>query len=352
MKIIHLAPYCEDVGNGVVNVAVDLACFQASAGHTVGFASLGGNLVPLLEKYNVSYFAINFAARNPKTITETLVSLRSVIKHVQPDIVHAHMVPGALFGKALRLGAQFRLVTTVHNAPKRQAVLMGVADRVIVVSSANFDLMKSRGISGRKMRTIKNGPLGSPRRLSTDRAAVHLCRPAVVTIARLFAQKGIADLIAAFELMSDRVADATLYIVGEGPERQTFEQMAARARCSDRIHFVGFVSDPRTYLEQADVFVLASHADPFPLVIPEAREAGCAIVATNVDGIPEGLNGGNAGILVPPSDPRALANALTRLLQDPEELSRWRSRAVQDIEWLRMERVTRETLEVYREVLS
>jgi glycosyltransferase involved in cell wall biosynthesis len=352
MRIIHLAPYCEDAGNGVVNVAVDLACSQATAGHTVGFVSLGGDLVRLLEDHGVSHYTVDFAARNPGAITATLLSLRKVIKRVNPEIVHAHTVPGALFGKALRLGAQFQLVTTVHNAPKRQAVFMGVADRVIVVSSANFDLMKSRGISGRKMRIIKNGPLGSPRRLSTARADIRLCRPALITVARLFTQKGIGDLIAAFELISDKFADATLYIVGEGPERRSFEQMAACTPCSGRIHFVGFVRDPRAYLEQADVFVLASHADPFPLVIPEAREAGCAIVATNVDGIPEGLNGGNAGILVPPSDPEALANALSRLLQDPEELLRWRRRAVQDIEWLRLERLTRETLEVYREVLS
>jgi glycosyltransferase involved in cell wall biosynthesis len=119
-----------------------------------------------------------------------------------------------------------------------------------------------------------------------------------------------------------------------------------------RICFVGFVRDPRPYLAQSDVFVLASRNDPFPLVIPEAREAACAIVATNVDGIPEGLSGGRAGILVPPSDPPALAAALTRLLRDPQERSLWRRRATEDIDWLRLERVSKETLDVYQDALA
>ena len=87
------------------------------------------------------------------------------------------------------------------------------------------------------------------------------------------------DLIAAFASVSKDFPGAALYLVGEGPERQEFEAQAAATECSDRIHFIGFVKDPRCYLEQSDIFVLASRADPFPLVIPEAREAGCAIVA-------------------------------------------------------------------------
>jgi glycosyltransferase involved in cell wall biosynthesis len=354
MRIIHFAPYCHEIGNGVVNVAVDLATLQAEAGHVVGFASSGGSLVGLLENYGVEHFSVDFGLRNPVAIIRTLVALRRIVKRYKPDIVHAHMVPGALVGRILRMGGKFRLVTTVHNAPKRQSVLMGLADIVIVVSAANLQLMKHRGIPEHKMRIVKNGPLGSPRRLTIENpnAQIGLQRPAIVTVARLYSQKGIPDLIAAFDSISAIFPSATLYLVGEGPERKQFEQQAAATNCSLRIHFVGFVRDPRPYLSQADVFVLASRSDPFPLVIPEARESGCAIVATNVDGIPEGLDGGRAGILVPPSDPPAIAAALTRLLRDPDELSLWRRRATENIGWLQMERVTRETLAVYQEIVE
>ena len=354
MRIIHFAPYCHEVGNGVVNVAVDLASKQAEAGHIVGFASSGGSLINLLEKYGVEHFTVNLALQSPVTIIRTLVALRRIMKRFKPDIVHAHMVPGALFGRVLRRGCQFRLVTTVHNAPKRQSILMGVADIVIVVSAANLKLMKRRGIPEHKMRIVKNGPLGSPRRLPIENPSdqIGLQRPAIVTVARLFTQKGISDLIAAFDIISAVFPEATLYLVGDGPERKQFERQAAATNCSIRIQFVGFVKDPRPYLAQADVFVLASRNDPFPLVIPEAREAGCAIVATNVDGIPEGLDDGRAGILVPPSDPPSLATALTRLLRDPDELSLWRRRATENIGWLRLERVSEETLAAYQDAVK
>jgi glycosyltransferase involved in cell wall biosynthesis len=75
-------------------------------------------------------------------------------------------------------------------------------------------------------------------------------------------------------------------------------------------------------------------------------------VATSVDGIPEALDDGRAGILVPPSDPLALAAALIRLLRDPDELSLWRRRATEDIGWLRLERVSKETLAAYQDALK
>jgi len=100
------------------------------------------------------------------------------------------------------------------------------------------------------------------------------------------------------------------------------------------------------------VFVLASRAEPGGLVIPEARNCGCAIVATAVDGSPELLDGGHAGLLVPPQDIPALAAAIARLLDDPAERQRWRAAAGTNLDWLSIDRQYRETLAVYREAAS
>jgi len=118
------------------------------------------------------------------------------------------------------------------------------------------------------------------------------------------------------------------------------------------VHFEGFQPSPRAYLEQAAVFVLASHAEPGGLVLPEARDCGCAIVATAVDGSPELLDGGRAGVLVPPHDVVALSSAIARLLDDPAERERWRTAARTNLDWMRIERQHEETLAVYRDALS
>ena len=82
--------------------------------------------------------------------------------------------------------------------------------------------------------------------------------------------------------------------------------------------------------------------------LSEAREAGCAIVGTDVDGIPEMLDGGRAGVLVPSGDPDRLAQALIALATDPAELSAWRAKSQINLDHLRIARVAEETLAVYR----
>ncbi|MFM8006977.1 MAG: glycosyltransferase, partial [Dolichospermum sp.] len=85
--------------------------------------------------------------------------------------------------------------------------------------------------------------------------------------------------------------------------------------------------------------------------LTEAREAGCAIIASNVDGIPETLDHGQAGILIPPKDIDTLTNTLTQLLSDRQLLNNWKFRAQQNLERFHAARVNEETLAVYRELM-
>jgi glycosyltransferase involved in cell wall biosynthesis len=101
-----------------------------------------------------------------------------------------------------------------------------------------------------------------------------------------------------------------------------------------------------------DIFVLASHCESFGLVLTEARETGCAIVASDVDGIPETLDHGQAGILVPSKDIQTLAKTLTQLLSDRQLLDKWKFRAQQGLERFSAIRVNEEILAVYRELIK
>jgi glycosyltransferase involved in cell wall biosynthesis len=235
---------------------------------------------------------------------------------------------------------------------------MGLADRVIAVSKAVAKSMARRGIPEHKLRVISNGTLGSVRtRNIKEYQPVELQRPAIATVAGMYQRKGISELIDAFAQIAAEFPQAHLYLVGNGPDRETFVKQAQKIGLSDacgglhqRIHFEGFQPEPQRYLLAADIFVLASHRDPSPLVIPEAREAGCAIIATNVDGIPEALDNGKAGVLVPPKDSTALADALAKLLSQPHLLKHWQDQAQQNLEWLTVGRVNQQTLAIYSEL--
>jgi glycosyltransferase involved in cell wall biosynthesis len=105
-------------------------------------------------------------------------------------------------------------------------------------------------------------------------------------------------------------------------------------------------------MKAAHTFVLASRRDSFGLVLTEARACDCAIVATDVDGIPEALDGGAAGLLVPPGDRRALASAMIKLLETPEEHVRLKLRAKVNLERFRVDRMAEQITDVYEELMA
>jgi hypothetical protein len=129
----------------------------------VAFASGGGSFVSLLFDHGVSHFFIEQHWRQPSKLPRSLRDLRTLFRSFRADIVHAHMMTGAILAYANRLSFDFRLVTTVHNEWQRSAVLMGVGDRVIAVSQNVRERMERRGIPARKLRVVRNGPLGTPR---------------------------------------------------------------------------------------------------------------------------------------------------------------------------------------------
>jgi glycosyltransferase involved in cell wall biosynthesis len=350
MRIIHILNHVQEIGNGIVNVAVDLACLQSQFGDDVAVISAGGGYEKLLNQFGVKHYEIN-QNRQPITMMKAAIAYRKIVQEFQPDIVHAHMMTGVVLARALRWENRYILVATVHNEFQPSSLLMGLADRVIAVSKAVKNSMVQRGIPEQKLRVICNGTLGSPRtRKISDYQPLSLESPAIATVAGMYKRKGITELIAAFEEIAQDFPAVHLYLVGNGPDKQIFESQAQATAVSHRIHFEGFQPEPQRYLLACDIFVLASHRDPCPLVLSEAREAGLAIVATKVDGIPEALDNGNAGILVPVQDSHQLAQALVKLLSDANILQEWKQRSQDNLEWLNVARVHQETLAVYEEV--
>ena len=353
MRILHVLNDVQKIGNGIINVAIDLACLQAQAGHDVAVASAGGEFETLLADYGVRHFKFD-QRRRPMALIKAVQRFRTIVEAFEPDIVHTHMMTGIVLAKLLKGSANYAIVSTVHNEFQRSAILMGLADRVIAISQAVAVSMQQRGIAASKLRVVANGTLDSPRcRPLSEIEPLPLHRAAITTVAGMFRRKGIKTLIDAFSEMSTSLDHfpAHLYLVGDGGDRAEFERHAQKSPVGDRIHFEGFQPEPQRYLLATDIFVLASDREPFGLVLSEAREAGCAIVATHVDGIPEVLENGKAGLLVPPGDVSVLSKTLIQLLSNPTQLEMWKQQASQNLEWLSVKRVHRETLEVYEDAI-
>jgi glycosyltransferase involved in cell wall biosynthesis len=355
MRILHLVNHIREIGNGVTNTVIDLACLQAKSGHKVLVVSAGGEYQELLASYGVAHLQLEHTGLKSKPIELIKIAwrYRAIVREFQPDIVHAHQTPGVTLARFFRAGLRYGLVSSVQCVYEKGARAMGWADRVIVVSDAVAQSVQEFGVPQTKLRIVYNGTLGSPRiRPPEECRPISLEQPSITTAAGMFHRKGIFELIEAFAKIALDFPEAHLYLIGEGPDRSVFQEQAQQTSVSSRIHFIDFQPDLKRYLLATDIFVLASYRESFPLVIPEAREAGCAIVATAVDGTPEALDGGQAGLLVPPKDSQALAGALTQLLSSSEVLSEWKHRSQNNIEWLSLTRVNEETLNVYRELAA
>ncbi|MGH2414711.1 MAG: glycosyltransferase, partial [Microcystaceae cyanobacterium] len=252
MRILHITNHVQKIGNGIVNVAIDLACLQAKLGCDVAVASAGGEYETLLEQYGIRHFQLN-QSRTPLNLAKAAWHYWDILKEFQPDIVHAHMMTGVVLAAFLRTSS-YGLVSTVHNEFQRSAIMMGLADRVIAVSSAVADSMLRRGIPKHKIRVVSNGTLGSPRHPNlTEYQPLPLHRPAITTVAGMYKRKGIGELIDAFVEIATDFPDAHLYVVGDGPDRAIFEAKAQSTSVANRIHFEGFQPEPQRYMLATDI---------------------------------------------------------------------------------------------------
>jgi glycosyltransferase involved in cell wall biosynthesis len=147
-------------------------------------------------------------------------------------------------------------------------------------------------------------------------------RPSVGTIARLHRQKGIIHLLRAGRRILEAVPESRIVVVGDGPQSDRMRREAQRLGLGERCLFLGARKDATALLALFDVFVLPSLWEGLPFVLVEAAALGKPIVATAVDGVPEILEDSRTGLLVPPGDSEALADAVIRLLRDKDEAGR------------------------------
>lgn len=142
--------------------------------------------------------------------------------------------------------------------------------------------------------------------------------PVVGTVGRLVDPKGHGHLLDALAKVRSQIAGVKALLVGDGTLRTEMERRAEALGLSDTVIFTGIRRDVPEVLALLDVFVLPSLWEGLPIALLEAMAAGLPVVATRVGGVPEVVVEGETGLLVPPRDPEALAQAILTLLRDPD----------------------------------
>ncbi len=262
-------------------------------------------------------------------------ALAAHLAEVRPDVIHNHMYRAETVGTraAIALGEighrRPYVVSTVHSSRVRSEAdrqtlrdLTPHIDQLIAVSKMIEQKLVDEGRTTAPVRRIYNGVDLS--RYDKQEACCTLpdeygMEPGsqiVGVVARLEPEKGHPTLIEAWPQVLRAVPDAYLLVVGEGSRREELEAQARALRVAHRIVFTGRRDDVPAVTAALDVAVLPSYREAQGLSVLEAMALSRPVVASNVGGIPEMIEDGRTGLLVPPHDAEALARAISRLLLD------------------------------------
>lgn len=208
------------------------------------------------------------------------------------------------------------------------------ADRVVVPSlDIRDDLVKCYGVPHGKISVIHN-PFDVAGIVRQAQEAIVLPWmdanvPIVISAGRLTAQKGFDLLVEAFAIVRSKM-NVHLVILGDGECEASLRQLVAERGLASDIYFAGWQSNPYAFFSRADLFVLSSRYEGFGNVIAEAMTCGLPIVSTECPGGPaEILKNGECGLLVPPNNFEALADAIFRILQDDEVRQRFKKKSLE-----------------------
>jgi glycosyltransferase involved in cell wall biosynthesis len=244
------------------------------------------------------------------------------------DIVHAHGLRGALIGVLAAHRAGVPSLFTAHNLVPRSGllqrsvlVLIGRhASAILAVSEAVAATLQESGIPAEKIVVIPNGvdlaDFDAPVETAQIRAqfGVPADAPLILAVGRFAPEKGFDVLIDAFARLQAQIPHVKLMLVGSGPLEEELRRRAASA--GEGVVFAGQQADVAPFLHAADLVAIPSRQEGQGIVALEAMAARKPVVASRVGGLAETIVPDETGLLVPPEETAALAEALAGLLQD------------------------------------
>ena len=268
-----------------------------------------------------------------------LCSLTRGIRALRPDIVHTHSSKAGLLGRlAARLVGVPRILHTPHGhvfqayyGPSTTQLFIRLerfaarfTERIVVLTDTEAGQHLAAGVgrreqfiripSGVDLDDVRSGAREAPR--VRQELGVSANTPVVGAVARLVPVKGLRHLIAAMPELLRHSPEAHLVLAGDGESRADLQRLAQDLQVTGRVHFLGFRRDASAITGALNVFVLPSLNEGQGRVLVTAMGLGVPVVASGVGGIPEVIQDGRQGLLVPPADPQSLACAIAAILND------------------------------------
>lgn len=282
------------------------------------------------------------------------------------DIIHLHGdFIEAYFGGKLSKKLKIPVILTIHAGLNKQllraknAAYFKNISKIICVSNEIANDLNSIGVRENKIAIISSGIyLVEFKNIDEDRVAAlrnQYSKPIIISVGVLRPAKGFKYLIEAFGKVKEKFLEATLIIIGGGPDRVELEKQIKNIT---NINFLGWQDHGRVieYLKVADIFILSSiymegDREGTPTSIMEAMAAGLPIIATRVGGNQQLIKDGENGFLVEPENSEELAKVMEKLINNPDLAQKMRTQNLEDIEQKDWSIITEKINEIYKSVL-
>jgi glycosyltransferase involved in cell wall biosynthesis len=304
--------------------------------------------------------------RTGKLDVHRLGGLAMLMKTGRFDVVHAHMFGSNVWGTVLgKLSGVPVIIAHEHNWSYTGGLMRRMVDRHLIaryatrfvaVSESNRSRMiELEGIPAEKVLVLPTAYIPHRETDPTDiRAELGLTPDAHIigVAASLRVEKALEVMISATGQLVQTFPDVHLVIAGDGPQREALEAQTASAGLTGHVHFLGERRDVTSILNTVNVGALSSDWEGMPLFVLECMATGTPVVATNVGGLPEMVENDRTGLLVPPRDPAALAQAIGALLADPERGRRLAQAAHERMDDFTIDTVAHRFADLYEQLVS
>lgn len=308
---------------GAEQVVINLAEQAEAMGHKVDIAYLGGEVVSKPASQSIGLHNINM--KGYRSLFIAFYKLSSLIKKLQPNVVHSHMVHANILCRLVRFKVEFpRLISTIHSS-NEGGVLRMLAYR-LTHTMADFTTnvsIEAAKVFELKKAAPKGGIIAIPNGINTQyfkpidekirRAEIGECFN-IISVGRLERVKDYSTLLRALSiLLNNNNIKIKLKIVGDGSEKEALKKLAIELRINEYVEWLGIRRDLPKLFNDSDLFVITSEYEGFGLVAAEAMACCLPVISTDNGGVPEVLGSGEWVVQV--ADEVALVDKMKKIIE-------------------------------------
>jgi len=357
-KILYIIPSAEIGGteNMVIALTSNIKLFNFEP--VVLTLQHRGPFHEILDKYLIKNYYLNLK-KNP---------LYGVIKCVfiffreKPCLVQSFLFAGNIFARILRIFFPVPLICSQRSTDDWRKKIHWMVERYtsflccLIVSNSNAGkrvLMEKAGINCNKIVVIPNGIDIEKIKQYKTKIGSFLHRGIVVgSIGNLRKAKGYDVLVEAASIVCKKRKDIKFIILGKGPLEHYLKKKIKQLHIDDSVEFYGFVDNVYNYILHFDIVIIPSLWEGFPVVALESMACGKPIVATTAGDMPEIIQDGINGLIVEPGNAKAMADALIKLVDNPNLMKKMGERSEGLVEKFSLNNMVREYVSVYENILQ